>query len=554
MTSPSDRGPAWFRRRARNVPERRLFLAASGTITFIVALIGLVVVPSRAKRQAAALTPSSEQYNDTITPLQALSTASAELQRALSALARARQLARRTATAAIQTDTVSGELRSRRRVLGEQSAELGRLLDRVRNAPLPESYRALGGATALRDEPRVQQLLDSLAEIERNREAFGAVGGVDPIFIALTERAGEIGRALQTIAADRRDMIRAELDALMPAPPARPEIALAPSVDTMPLVLAAAAAESRINRAERDVARARTYNKALEDRAATARAILDLSASPIALLTASLVLGLAAGFALTMLAEIRQPRLADAAEAEAITGARVLAEIRSSDVPPDRSRRQADQLVPPLVNRGSDSYEQLFTFLASEPEGVRLLAVTGEDPIVTAIIAMNLAAVAAFHAHSCLLVDTDFDMQSVASVARVRPAPGVAEFLARQMAWAESVRPILVGRDRSVDVLPAGRFGGRGTLQAAMDEFRREITYLGRRYDTVVISTPASRHGTVAAVGGAAGSVLLCLRTGRSSIGVMKTIIRELREHDATIRGIVLWGSPDPAFEPPPAS
>ena len=60
---------------------------------------------------------------------------------------------------------------------------------RADNAPLLGSFRALAEAPQMRGDPRVKQLLDSLVEIERERESFNAVGGVDPVFVALTARA-----------------------------------------------------------------------------------------------------------------------------------------------------------------------------------------------------------------------------------------------------------------------------------------------------------------------------------------------------------------------------
>ena len=72
-------------------------------------------------------------------------------------------------------------------------------LTRAEQAPLPSSYKALAELPELRGDPRVHSLVDSLSEIEREREGFGAVGGVDPIFVALTSRANEIGRAIQSI-------------------------------------------------------------------------------------------------------------------------------------------------------------------------------------------------------------------------------------------------------------------------------------------------------------------------------------------------------------------
>ena len=42
--------------------------------------------------------------------------------------------------------------------------------------------------------------MDSLAEVDRERDALGVLGGVDPAFVAMTSRVTEIGHALEAIA------------------------------------------------------------------------------------------------------------------------------------------------------------------------------------------------------------------------------------------------------------------------------------------------------------------------------------------------------------------
>src|SRR4029077_1623067 len=75
---------------------------------------------------------------------------------------------------------------------------------RAEQAPLANSYRALGNVAALRGDPTVKALMDSLAEVDRERDALGALGGVDPAFVAMTSRVNEIGHALEAIAVAKR--------------------------------------------------------------------------------------------------------------------------------------------------------------------------------------------------------------------------------------------------------------------------------------------------------------------------------------------------------------
>src|SRR4029453_4227005 len=114
---------------------------------------------------------------------------------------------------------LTDSLRIRRDSLAAQVAQLGQLLTRADNAPLLGSYRALAEAPAMRGDASVRQLLDSLVEIERERESYNAVGGVDPVFVAFTARANELGRGIEAAAIARRTDLRRQMAALAPAPP-----------------------------------------------------------------------------------------------------------------------------------------------------------------------------------------------------------------------------------------------------------------------------------------------------------------------------------------------
>jgi len=108
-------------------------------------------------------------------------------------------------------DTFPPAVRAQRDSLSAELATLNRLIDRAENAPLPTSYRALAASPSVAADPRVRALLDSLADIERERNAFGAVGGVDPVYLSLTSRATAIGRQIQGIADAKRGEVRGKL-------------------------------------------------------------------------------------------------------------------------------------------------------------------------------------------------------------------------------------------------------------------------------------------------------------------------------------------------------
>jgi Mrp family chromosome partitioning ATPase len=244
--------------------------------------------------------------------------------------------------------------------------------------------------------------------------------------------------------------------------------------------------------------------------------------------------------------------VADASEAERITGARVLATVRPLPPVPERARRRADREVSPLIDQVSDTYHLLYTQLAAPSFKLPLVAVVGDTPAVTATVAANLAAAVSRHARSTLLVDTDFETHSVASVMRLRAMPGLADVLTRRLAWPEAIVSALVGRERTIDVLTSGTPTRTEALHAAVEEFNRELTHLARRFDTVVVSAPSSRRGTTPAFVSAVGPVVVCVRVARTKIATLRQLAAALEAHGATVRGLLLWEVDDPALSLPP--
>jgi len=188
---------AWVAARARNTLRRPLRLAAISGTVFTVALMLLVLTPRNARRASQQIAPLSTHWRDTVTLLTATDTTTKRLALAESVLVARRTLASRPTYA--PPDTSPAAARLRRDSLAVAASELARLLERAENSPLPQSYRALGESRALAADSRVRAMLDSLADVERERDEFGAGGGVDPIFVALTARATAIGRSIQAI-------------------------------------------------------------------------------------------------------------------------------------------------------------------------------------------------------------------------------------------------------------------------------------------------------------------------------------------------------------------
>jgi Mrp family chromosome partitioning ATPase len=444
-------------------------------------------------------------------------------------------------------DTFPPAVRAQRESLTVELTTLNRLIERAENAPLPTSYRALAASPAVAADPRVRVLLDSLASIERERNAFGAVGGVDPVYLALTSQATAIGRSIQGIADAKRGEVRGKLALIRPtpAPVVRPRI----TVDTTSLLARNATAQQNYAAAVKQLDQIRQRNTRIDRESARARELANVGAPPWAMLAAAIVLALAVGFAASFGTELKRPHIADQREAEQISGARVLTVIRPPEVVVERSRRQADVEAPPLIDVVSESYRTLYLHIASVEASVPIVTITGDDPGIVATVASNLAASAAYEARSTLLVDVDPTTCSVASVLRIRPDPGLSGIITGNATWPEAIVPTTIGRDRPLDVLPSGTRRSGLPEPDVVEEVRKELARMQRRYDFIIITAPTSyvQRSTTSII--PAPDVILCARIAHTTVGGLKTAVDSLRGADMRIHGLVLWDAEMPQLE-----
>jgi Mrp family chromosome partitioning ATPase len=535
----------WMAARARNALRRVLVFGIVGGVVFIAALIAFVLVPRNASRKALAVAAQIEAKSDSTPSVAARNRYLAEVTAVDSALDAARRAANPAPAPVI--DTFPPAVRAQRDSLGAQLATLNRLIDRAENAPLPTSYRALAASPEVAADPRVRILLDSLAGIERDRNAFGAVGTVDPVYLALTSRANAIGRSIQAVADAKRGEIRGKLALIRPTP--APVIKPAITVDTVKLLAQRATAQQSYSAAARQADQISTKNTRIDRESARARELSNVGAPPWAMLAAAVVLALAVGFAASFGTELKRPHIADPREAEQVSGARVLTVIRPPEVVVERSRRQADVEAPPLIDVVSESYRTLYLHIASVEASVPIVTITGDDPGIVATVAANLAASAAYEARSTLLVDVDPTTCSVASVLRIRPDPGLSGIITGSATWPEAIVPTTIGRDRPLDVLPSGTRRSGLPEANVVEEVKKELARMQRRYDFIIIAAPTSyvqRSGSSIIP---APDVILCARIAHTTVGGLKTAVDTLRGADMRIHGLVLWDAEMPQLE-----
>jgi Mrp family chromosome partitioning ATPase len=535
----------WMAARARNALRRVVVFGIVGGVVFISALIAFVVVPRNASRKALAVAASIESRTDSGPTVAARDRYLAELTATDSVLNATRRALMPVPAAVI--DTFPPAVRAQRDSLGTELATLNRLIDRAENAPLPTSYRALAASPVVAADPRVRVLLDSLADIERDRNAFGAVGGVDPVYLSLTSRANAIGRQIQGIADAKRGEVRGKLALIRPTP--APVVKPVITVDTTKLVAQSATAQQNYAAAVAQLVQINQKNVRIDRESAHARDLANVGAPPWAMLAAAAVLALAVGFAASFGTELKRPHIADPREAEQITGARVLTVIKPPEVVVERSRRQADVEAPPLIDVVSESYRTLYLHIASVEASVPIVTITGDDPGIVATVAANLAASAAYEARSTLLVDVDPTTCSVASVLRIRPDPGLSGIITGNATWPEAIIPTTIGRDRPLDVLPSGTRRSGLPEPNVVEEVRKELARMQRRYDFIIIAAPTSYVQRSANSIIPAPDVILCARIAHTTVGGLKSAVDSLRGADMRIHGLVLWDAEMPQLE-----
>jgi Mrp family chromosome partitioning ATPase len=535
----------WMAARARNALRRVVVFGIVGGVVFIAALIAFVLVPRNASRKALVVASQLEAKSDSAPAVAVRNKYLAELTAVDSTLDTVRRAV--TPVPATVIDTFPPAVRAQRDSLSGQLATLNRLIDRAENAPLPTSYRALAASPEVAADPKVRILLDSLGNIERDRNAFGAVGTVDPVYLALTSRANAIGRSIQAIADVKRGEIRGKLALIRPtpAPVAKPTI----TMDTVKLLAQRATAEQNYSAAAKQLDLITSKNARIDRESARARDLANVGAPPWAMLAAAVVLALAVGFAASFGTELKRPHIADTREAEQVSGTRVLTVVKPPEVVVERSRRQADVEAPPLIDVVSESYRTLYLHIASVEASVPIVTITGDDPGIVATVAANLAASAAYEARSTLLVDVDPTTCSVASVLRIRPDPGLSGIITGGATWPEAIVPTTIGRDRPLDVLPSGTRRSGLPETSVVEEVKKELARMQRRYDFIIIAAPTSYVQRAVSSIIPAPDVILCARIAHTTVGGLKTAVDSLRGADMRIHGLVLWDAEMPQLE-----
>jgi hypothetical protein len=446
-----------------------------------------------------------------------------------------------TYNAAPAVDSVSPQVLARHDSLANVLNELSSLIGKVETVPLPSSYRALAASPALISNGRVKALLDSLSEVEHEREAFGGAGGADPMFVALTSQATDIGRAIETIAAARRDSLRAEISRIV-TPTQQIAKARAAAPDTMPWVAERDSAQSAVLVATADLENAHNALQLQRDEKLRAQEITAISANPFAMIIAAAIFGIVFGFGGALQMELRRPTVSDATEVERATGARVMASVAPVPETGEFDRRKADRLAPGYLDPKSDAYQLAYLHVEQSAASPDVVAVLGDDPDVCAIVTMNIAAIAAEDARSVLVIDTAGRGDAIRSLLPFSPSADLADLIGGIATWIDATAHVAVGRDRTIDVVT----GTRSTSSAGLIELiQRERQLLGRHYDSVFVIGALELIPAIVENAFVEGTVLTAT-AGKTRLSTLVDSAAALREKGRQLFGVVLWDAPPP--------
>lgn len=532
-----------MRARATNAMRRPAAIIVTGVTLAALALMLLLLVPGRATRASTAVAARIPDRPDSTTALQVRQQATRQIVTADSLL----QLARSDAMAPEPEiiDTIPPHLIPRREELIGAVNGLSALISRANSVPLPSSYRALGESPLMNGVPGVPELLDSLAQVEREREVLGAMTGADPMYISLTARAGEIGRSIAAAAVRRRAALRAELAPLLPArPPPRPVLV----IDTLQVLAQREEARGYLLGADEELTRIRTRHAEIDELERRARELREVGAPLSATLAAAIVIGLALGFGFVLLLEMRAPRVADAREAELTAGVRVMAIARPRIVIPERDRRRSDIAVPENLDPFAGHYRSIYLHITTREEPLTNLAITGDEPEVAALVGVNVAAFDVREARSAIVVDTDPLTAGVARALEVPSEPGLSDVLSGTTSWTDAIQYVAIGRDQVLAVMPSGRRSGQPSPELA-ERVRADLTRLASRHDLIVFVTAVDQtrvHPTTVLL---SRDVVLCARLGHTRVTRLREMMKQLREAEMTVHGVVLWDAEPPDLE-----
>lgn len=536
----------WLSARTRNAARHGLLIASTGALVMVAMLLLFVLVPRQVDRALTLALGRLPASRDTVALL---------ADRLVADSARARAEAQRAAAQLAMTANASG-LPNVQLTTDSTTHALQLLVERASQAPLVESYRALAASPALKsDGPTyrvITVLLDSLEQVHREREASAALSGPDARYAAMTARLTRLGQrmvrlAIISLAQRSTPLVTDSVPVVMGADTtdstAVPLIGITALPDSL-LEAAVHAADSALARVNRALDSARRYNEALTGQRDALRQRMQVTVPPVAMLLASLVLGVIGGFALALWRETRRPTVGDAEELESLTESRVIVHSNASSRANRRRALRGDLTSVPALSVEAESWPLLHLSLTHIGDVSRHVQVLAEQPVLAGAVALNLAAVAARESRATALVDA-----AARAGALIPLIPQAALQLSDQAhvkpdPYWDATRALPLSRDVAVDVVLPRRARHRAdaTSQASADKAERQSerdALLERlaAYDLAVFvtdqPTPPMLPDDV--------DIVLCARVGVTPLSWLSRAVRLAEARGRRVRAVLLW-------------
>jgi hypothetical protein len=518
--------------RARNLRHRSGVLVGVGGVAFAVAF-GLLLWFTRTERAALLRVPVSADTLDLARRAASMRNLLFRAESILTELSPPRRITPRVALSPSTVDSTSTDSIVRGDsgvVVAEAQAELPvavtepiaaqlpdslraalaaltARLQRAQNAPLAASWRALAADPLLQQDPRIRVLADSLADAERARNEYDAIGGVDPIYLELSSRVTAVGRSIERVAVARRASLLRQTTGTVVAQavgPSAAEIARRYTADSTRYAvarerrdsaaavsdtLARALSQQRADAQARDAARARAQRR------------VDALAPPLAMLTASAAAAAGLALLVTLLVEVRSPRLAT--DREVATQARV---------PVLLSIRVSDATTPDAL---TSAFSQLVFDLEQSLASSRTLVVVSDDPMLATRTAARIAERIGSDGRSVRVVSARHGTARMTTRSRRRATP-------------TATQSVLVQPERNQGVAWTGEY----FLDAVTEQM---ITVRAGTLDDVRASLATTEGGV---------RVLMVVRIGgtqTSWLSLARTEIHQGRGAEAL--GVVIWAA-----------
>lgn len=423
-------------------------------------------------------------------------------------------------------------------------ADLAHRIDAARRMRTAGALLEVAAHPALSGGPRMRATADSIRALD------SIVTGPQR-----SQRLARLGVSVIAMAVHRRDVLLAEAGvpsdsvgriAAAPTPALAAPNAIAVTElpragrenagtrDTLVLAEALAAARDTLIIRQREHAALGAALRSRDASPAGSRPLLARLVPAFALL-ALLVVGLMLRFVTALRSELDAPTLADASEAERLTGARVLTTVRDALL--DGPAR--------FKPSGVDPFRMLYLGLTATGTRARTAVVTGPDLEISAATGARLAIAAAADHRNTLIVDLDPSAIALSRTFRERAEPGVRDVLARAFSWREVARPVGSSDGLTITLLPAGTERDDEATGVAREAVLAEFEQLQGAYELTLAVAPLP--GIDLAMSLLPKSpVLLTAVVGDTSIDALVAAVENERRAGRRVAGLVIWDAPRP--------